>query len=337
MSLENYKYDNPRDKLIYETDYSSFELLDFSIETFKHFDKRGIKLKSHQIGLKINFSSFQSLVKNEFVEDLESILSVLDINSRINNIDKEVFVTDIIKGRWQIPIEIDSRFFLNFYENSLQYSKLFEEFNNSYYHGEDGLGNGHFKERIEQQLYFYTQSYLKLHLTKRIEIIDTIQTIVDNDGSPILYMDNWCSIRVCMSNMRNVHFNEFSKFNNSSIKTFTNIKSIGALSVANNISLENLGSIQTIYGYCSLSNSTINSTGSLKRVYDNLTIHNCENIRNLGVLEKVNGNLNLRGSSINEIKNIHIKGNLIFNKKFKENHIVENCIIGGKVKFFSSL
>jgi hypothetical protein len=45
----------------------------------------------------------------------------------------------------------------------------------------------------------------------------------------------------------------------------------------------------------------------------------------------------LRGSEISEINNLKVKGNLILNKKFENNHTFNNCTIGGAIKFYNPI
>lgn len=60
-------------------------------------------------------------------------------------------------------------------------------------------------------------------------------------------------------------------------------------------------------------------------------------MKNFGKLKEIGENLNLRGSNILIIENLIIGGNLILNKKFKNDYVINNCKIEGEIKYFNKL
>jgi hypothetical protein len=106
------------------------------------------------------------------------------------------------------------------------------------------------------------------------------------------------------------YFFNFKDFNNDKIRTFENIKTIQSFHLSDNCTVNDMGSIQRIKNYCILRNSIIHSLGELKFVEGNLLIEKCNNIQSVENIN-IGGNLNLKRSEINILKNLKIKGNLI--------------------------
>jgi len=319
------------DVLRNKKDYSNFELIDFSIETFKFFDENGIYTVNTVYGFTGEVLEDNILLnQNELFELFDELKIDKSINSSLNFIVNQ-------KGIIKIPIKVGSSFFFEFYKEHKKYKSLFKRFNNMWFYDcETGLGNGLIKQKIEEQLLKYTQIYLNIHLNEKLKINESLQTIVNKKGSPILYQSLYNHYFICKEDLSNFTFGEFNKFNNDKIKTFENIRIIDALYLYDNYTLNDLGSIQIINSLCTLRNSDINNLGNVNYIGDSLLIENCKNLKHIENIE-INKNLNLRNSEINIVKNVKIKGNLYFNLKFKENHIIENCQIQGDIKFLNPI
>ncbi len=316
------------EKIRYYTDYSNHELIDFSIETFKYFDKHGIKVVNTRFIIK------GEILDNDFFLNSNRLFQEMGIEFKNNTFDQFKILE---KGFLKIPIEVEYFFFLDFYKESKNYKSLFKKFGSGWFYDEtSGLGNGKLLDRIKEQLLRYTELYLNINIGNYLKINEKLTTFVNDNGSPILYQSAYNLYHVCRSNDPYISFGNFDNFNNQKIKTFENIKTIGSLYLYDNNTLRNLGSIQRIKKLCNLRNSSIESLGSLRYVEDSLVIEKCDNIK---TVENINigANLNLRGSEINILKNLVIKGNLLLNMKFKESYIIENCTIEGQIKFLNTI
>lgn len=319
------------EKIRFYTDYSNHELIDFCFETFKYFDRYGIKIINSRFVLRAEKVESDTYYSNE---NISGLLDGLGINYNDSNSDQ---IRILEKGIIRIPVEVSHFFFLEFYENSKKYKSLFKKFGSGWFYNETtGLGNGKLFERIKDQLLLYTELYLNINIGSYLKINEQLTTIVNNNGSPVLYQATYNEYFVCRSNIPNVSFGNFDKFNNDKIKTFENIRTIQSIYLYDNNTLRDLGSIRRVKKICNLRNSSIQSLGDLKYVDDTLIIEKCDNIK---TVENINikGNLNLRGSEINTLKNLIIKGNLFLNVKFKESYFIENCIIQGQIKFFNTI
>jgi hypothetical protein len=323
---------SPESEIIrFHTDYSNYELIDFCFETFKYFDRNGIKIINSRFVLIAEKVQIDTFCSNE---NIRGLLDGLGINYNDNNADH---IRILEKGIIKIPIEVSNFFFLEFYQNSKKYKSLFKKFGSGWYYNETtGLGSGKLLERINDQLLMYTELYLNINIGSYLKINEQLTTIVNNSGSPVLYQATCNEYFVCRSSIPNVSFGNFDKFNNEKIKTFENIKTIESIYLYDNNTLRDLGSIRRIKKQCNLRNSSIKSLGDLKYVDDTLIIEKCDNIKSVENIN-IKGNLNLRGSEINTLKNVIIKGNLFLNVKFKENYFLENCIIQGQIKFFNNI
>lgn len=192
MFKKKNKYD-----LIHNTDYSQFDLLDLSIETFKYFDKNGIDFTSVGPGIKV-----------EHIENLFGNMSNFLSEIGIDEVQKENYIiTNVQKGDFDNSIKVNSNFFVDFYKNSFEYKKLFEIFGSSgIISYENNIGNGYFFKRIDEQVVDYIKDYLSIHLNKVVKSLTGICTLINKDGSPILYMGYWYNIRVCKPKMNDVFF-----------------------------------------------------------------------------------------------------------------------------------
>jgi hypothetical protein len=320
------------EKIRYFTDYSNFELIDFSLETFKYFDINGIKTYNSKYIIKGEIIKIEEYSSQN---NLNSLLGELGID--FNNIGLNKF-NILQKGIVRIPIQVEHTFFVNFYENSKKYKSLFKKFGTSgyYYDLKTGLGNGKLIERIKEQLQLYTELYLNINLGGHLKVNENLSTLINIKGSPIFYQSTYNEYFMCRNHMPNVSFGNFNNFGNNKIRTFENIETIESLYLYDNNTLRSLGSIETIKQLCYLKNSSIDSLGNLKLVEDTLIIEKCSNIKSVENI-KILGNLNLRSCEINTIKNLNIKGNLYINKKFKNNFVIENCIIAGGVKYLNPM
>lgn len=241
-----------------------------------------------------------------------------------------------VSNNYNLPL--DYRFFIKFYEKSYDYQMLFEKIGNieNFIYAADDhedIGLVSFLGKIKRQFNFYANHYLKLHNLSTEKPFGRLKTIVDDDGAPITYR-TYHSFNLCIENMDDVPFRYFNdEYGNNEIKTFKKIKRIKTLSLTYNQSVKSLGSINYVEQNVYIYNSLIKDLGNLEHVNEDLSIHFSENLNSFGKLKFVGRNLNLRGSHINSIKNITIKGDLILNRAYENNFEVENCKIGGKIKF----
>ena len=320
------------EKIRYFTDYSNYDLIEFSLETFKYFDINGIKTYNSKYIIKgeiVKIDEYSSQI------NLNGLLGGLGIE--FNNISLDEFKI-LQKGIIRIPIQVEHNFFMNFYENSKKYKSLFKKFGTSgyYYDLRTGLGNGKLIERIKEQLHKYTELYLNINLGQHLKVNENLATLINLKGSPIFYQSTHNEYFMCRNHMPNVSFGNFNDFGNNKIRTFENILTIESLYLYDNIILKNLGSIETIKRLCYLKNSSVDSLGNLKLVEDTLIIEKCDNMKSVENI-KILGNLNLRSCEINTVKNLIIKGNLYVNKKFKDNFVMGNCIVDGSVKYLNPM
>lgn len=322
------KLSRETEKIRYFTDYSNHELIDFSLETFKYFDRYGMKVVNSRFTIK------GEIYHDDFFLNSNNIFEEIGIEFK----DKSSEQFRILeKGFLKIPIEVEYFFFLNFYKESKKYKSLFKKFGTGWFYDEtSGLGNGKLLNRIKEQLLRYTELYLNINIGKYLKVNEKLSTIVNNNGSPILYQSAYNLYHVCRRNDPYLSFGNFNNFNNDKITTFENIETIESFYLYDNNTVRDLGSIHRIKKICSLRNSSIENLGNLKFVDDSLIIEKCHNIK---IIENINigANLSLRGSEINTLKNLVIKGNLLLNMKFKENYIIENCIIEGQIKFLNPI
>jgi len=320
------------EKIRYFTDYSNYDLIDFSLETFKYFDTNGIKTNNLKYIVKAELIKLDAYNSQN---NLNGLLAGLGIE--YNNVCINQFKI-LQNGIVRIPIQVEYTFFVNLYKNSKKYRSLFKKFGTSgdYYDLKTGLGNGKLIERIKEQLQLYTELYLNINLGEHLKVNENLSTFLNIKGSPLFYQSSYNEYFVCRNHMPNVSFGNFNDFGNNKIRTFENIQTIESLYLYDNNTLRNLGSIETIKQLCYLKNSSIDSLGNLKLVEDTLIIEKCENIKLVENI-KILGNLNLRSCEINTIKNLTIKGNLYLNKKVKDNFIIENCNIDGSIKFLNPM
>lgn len=320
------------EKIRYFTDYSNYELIDFSLDTFKYFDINGIKTYNSKIIIKGEIVKIDEYFSQN---NFNGLLQELGIH--FNNINIDEFKL-LQKGIVSIPIQVDHIFFVNFYENSKKYKSLFKKFGTSgyYYNSNTGLGNGKLIERIKEQLKHYTELYLNINLGEHLKVNENLSTIVNVKGSPLFYQSAYNQYFICRNHMPNVSFGDFNNYNNHKIRTFENIQTIESLYLYDNNTLRSLGSIETIKQLCYLKNSSIDSLGNLKLVEDTLIIEKCDSIKSVENIT-ILGNLNLRSCEINYINNLTIKGNLYINKKIKDKFIMENCNILGSVKYLNPM
>lgn len=330
-----------KEDLIYNTDYSEIELIDFSIESFKYFDKFGIKFLSDSYGITGDIVSVHE-GERTFFSELDSLFENISLETNFNQGDVHKEFTNIKRCWFDSSNQVKYDFLLDFYKENKDFKKLLKIIHRTGWissYNNDGIkvGSGTFNELLERQANAYARIYLKINLGKNISLNKNIDTILNKNQSPLLYKFDYSSVMVTKKNMSHFDFYDFKKGNNDKIKTFENIESIGGFSLTYNYGFRSLGSIKKIQGDCYMKNSEIQDLGNLNSVKGDLIINNCNNILTLDNIQVIGGNLNLRSSEINEIHNLKVKGNLILNKKFKDNHTLNNCTIGGAIKFYNPI
>lgn len=84
------KFNKNKEYYLHEENYDNYPLIDFSIETFKHFDECGITFDSKTI-IKFDFEFYDedemrhnSKFTRGFDNELNSLLNVLDVDSKFS-------------------------------------------------------------------------------------------------------------------------------------------------------------------------------------------------------------------------------------------------------------